>query len=138
MSQKIRILIIDDMKSARKALRSHLKERGYEDVLEAESALPAREMLDAQKKAGAPVDLIFCDWNMPGKSGITLLQELRSTAEYRAVPVIMFTSEAEFNQVKEAIASGATNYLVKPYQPETLYEKLDYIVEKYRLGRGKH
>lgn len=135
MSRKIRILIIDDLPSARQQLKTDLKSRGQDQVLEAAEATEGLSLLQSQRAQGEPVDLIFCDWNMPGRSGLELLRELRSKAEYRNVPVIMFTTEGAFEQVKQAVASGATNYLTKPYKPEALFEKLEFVIEKYRLGK---
>jgi two-component system chemotaxis response regulator CheY len=68
-------------------------------------------------------DLVLTDWNMPGKSGLEVIREIR--AQDAKVPIIMITTEAEKARVMQAIQAGVTDYLVKPFTPETLRAKLD-------------
>jgi two-component system chemotaxis response regulator CheY len=68
-------------------------------------------------------DLILTDWNMPGKSGLEVIQEIR--AQDAQVPIIMVTTEAERTRVMQAIEVGVSDYLVKPFTAETLREKLE-------------
>jgi two-component system chemotaxis response regulator CheY len=68
-------------------------------------------------------DLVLTDWNMPGKTGLEVTREIR--AQDAAVPIIMITTEAEKSRVMQAIQAGVTDYLVKPFTPETLRAKLD-------------
>lgn len=133
---KVRILIVDDSSSSRSLLRSQLAKKGYDSVTEVAGATEALAALEQARKENAPLSLIFCDWNMPGMSGLELLQVLQATPVFRAVPVIMFTTEGGFEQIKEAIGAGATNYLSKPYAESALFEKLDFVVQKYRLGKS--
>jgi two-component system chemotaxis response regulator CheY len=67
-------------------------------------------------------DLVLTDWNMPGKSGLEVIKEIR--AQDAKVPIIMITTEAEKGRVIQAIQAGVTDYLVKPFTAETLREKL--------------
>jgi len=68
-------------------------------------------------------DLVLTDWNMPGKTGIELIQEIRSKDPQ--VPIIMITTEAEKGRVLQAIQAGVSDYLVKPFTADTLREKLE-------------
>ena len=68
-------------------------------------------------------DLVLTDWNMPGKTGLEVIKEIR--AKDAKVPIIMITTEAEKSRVLQAIQAGVSDYLVKPFTPETLREKLE-------------
>jgi two-component system chemotaxis response regulator CheY len=67
-------------------------------------------------------DMILTDWNMPGKSGLEVVQDIR--AQDPKIPIIMVTTEAEKSRVVQAIQAGVSDYLVKPFTPDTLREKL--------------
>ncbi len=67
-------------------------------------------------------DLVLTDWNMPGKTGLEVIKEIR--AKDAKVPIIMITTEAEKSRVLAAIQAGVSDYLVKPFTPDTLREKL--------------
>ena len=71
-----------------------------------------------------PVELVILDWNMPVMDGMTFLKKVRSDAQYANVRIVMCTSESEKRRVVEAVKEGATNYIVKPFSPEILKEKL--------------
>jgi two-component system chemotaxis response regulator CheY len=68
-------------------------------------------------------DLVLTDWNMPAKSGLEVIQEIR--AMNKTVPIIMVTTEAEKSRVLEAIQAGVSDYLIKPFTADTLREKLE-------------
>ncbi len=68
-------------------------------------------------------DLVMTDWNMPNMDGLTLLREIRK--RNTLIPIFMITTEAERNRVVEAIQSGVSDYLVKPFTVETLKQKLE-------------
>jgi two-component system chemotaxis response regulator CheY len=117
--KEIKILLVDDQPLIRKIVRDILAQLGYMNVEEAENGQDALEKLKAKK-----FDLIFLDWNMPVMQGIDVLRELRKTPVYKDTPVIMLTAEAEKEKVLTAIQEGVTNYIVKPFKPATLKEKL--------------
>jgi len=73
-----------------------------------------------------PIDFVLTDWNMPGKSGLEVIQHIRTSNA--GVPIIMITTEAEKQRVLEAIKAGVTDYLVKPFTSEALREKLDKYI----------
>ena len=117
--KEIKILLVDDQPLIRKIVRDILAQLGYMNVEEAENGQDALEKLKAKK-----FDLIFLDWNMPVMQGIDVLRELRKMPAYKDTPVIMLTAEAEKEKVLTAIQEGVTNYIVKPFKPATLKEKL--------------
>jgi two-component system chemotaxis response regulator CheY len=117
--KEIKILLVDDQPLIRKIVRDILAQLGYMNVEEAENGQDALEKLKAKK-----FDLIFLDWNMPVMQGIDVLRELRKMPAYKDTPVIMLTAEAEKERVITAIQEGVTNYIVKPFKPATLKEKL--------------
>jgi two-component system chemotaxis response regulator CheY len=105
----------------RKVSRSILERLGYE-VAEAEDGAEAL----ARCRAGMP-DLILLDWNMPVMSGIEFIQHLRGLAG-RALPKVVFcTTEHDVGHIRAAAAAGASEYVIKPFDYETLHTKLRNI-----------
>ena len=117
-----RILIVDDMATMRKIIKSLLNQLGYTHVDEAENGKEALAKLKQNK-----YDLVLLDWNMPEMDGITLLQEIRKDPQLKDIPVIMVTAEAKKENVLLAIQSGANNYIDKPFTAETLKDKLEKV-----------
>ncbi len=117
--KEIKILLVDDQPLIRKIVRDILAQLGYMNVEEAENGQDALVKLRMKK-----FDLIFLDWNMPIMQGIDVLRELRKMPAYKDTPVIMLTAESEKEKVIMAIQEGVTNYIVKPFKPATLKEKL--------------
>jgi two-component system, chemotaxis family, chemotaxis protein CheY len=113
----MRVLVADDSSTMRKIILRSLNAVGFSDTVEANDG---QEAVDAFERGG--IDLILTDWNMPGKSGLDVVREIR--AKNTTVPIIMVTTEAEKRRVVEAISAGVSDYLLKPFQAETLREKL--------------
>jgi len=112
------VLVADDSGTMRKIIIRSLNAVGITSVVEAADGAQAVALF----KPGA-FDLVLTDWNMPGKTGLEVIKEIR--AQDAKVPVIMITTEAEKQRVLAAIQAGVSDYLVKPFTPETLREKLD-------------
>ena len=113
----MRILLIDDSKTMRNIQKSVLKQLGYTEIEE------ACDGQDALSKIGAfKPELCLVDWNMPNMNGLELLQAIRK--ENANVPVIMITTEGSKAKVMDAVQNGASDYLVKPFTPAALKEKL--------------
>jgi Response regulator containing CheY-like receiver, AAA-type ATPase, and DNA-binding domains len=117
--KEIKILVVDDHAMIRNIIKDILAKLGYSNVKDAENGMQAIEKLKAEK-----FDLVFLDWNMPVMQGIDVLREIRKIPAYKDTPVIMVTAEAEKEKVLAAIQEGVTNYIVKPFKPATLKEKL--------------
>ena len=114
----MRVLVADDSSTMRKIILRSLQAVGVSDIVEAADGTEAIAMF----KPGN-FDMILTDWNMPGLTGLEVLQQIR--AQDPKVPVIMVTTEAEKSRVLQAIQAGVTDYLVKPFTADTLREKLE-------------
>ncbi|MBN1115554.1 MAG: response regulator [Oligoflexia bacterium] len=124
----MRILVVDDMVTMRKIIKTQLTKLGYTDITEADDGTTAVEAIKIAVSSGQPYDLIISDWNMPNMSGLDLLKAIKSTAEIANTPFLMVTAEAEQKSIIEAIKSGVSNYIVKPFTPDTLQEKIKKII----------
>lgn len=122
-------LVVDDFEPMRKVTVNQLRSIGVANVLTAVNGAEALRLLKAQH-----VDMVLSDWNMPVMSGLDLLQAMRADDKLASIPFIMITAEAERSQVSEAIASGVTDLMLKPYTPNRLASQ----IEKAFLSRGRH
>lgn len=113
----MKILVVDDSSTMRRIITNTLKTIGQEDVVQAGDGLEGLQAL----KDNPDVALILTDWNMPNMNGLDFLTKVRETSK---TPTIMITTEAEKQNVVTAIKAGANNYIVKPFTPEVLSEKL--------------
>jgi two-component system chemotaxis response regulator CheY len=118
----IKILIVDDFSTMRKIIRNILTQLGFKNILEADDGTTALEILKKEK-----VDLIISDWNMPKMSGLELLKAVRSDENLKDIPFVMVTAEAQKESILEAIKYKVNQYIVKPFTPETLKEKLEKV-----------
>ena len=115
-------LVVDDARAMRTILAKFLGELGFE-VREAASGLEA--LVEIRRK---PIpDLVLVDWNMPEMDGCEFLRRIRSEEQFADVPVMMVTTESEMDRVSIALDAGANEYLMKPFDKETLLEKLMLI-----------
>ncbi len=129
-AKETRVLIIDDMMMMRKIVKKALQEIGFTDLQEAEDGNGGWELL---QKSNPPVQLVISDWNMPHCTGLELLKRVRADAKMSSIPFILLTAEAEGHQVKEAVESGVSNYITKPFTPELLKSKIEQTY--VRLGK---
>lgn len=131
-----KILIVDDMTSIRDLLRISLNKLGFENITEAQDGQEAFELIKTQQKLGKQYDLVLCDWNMPKMMGIDLLKNVRKNAEWEFLPFILITTESEKTNILEAIASGVSDYIVKPFSVTVLQNKMvsvhNRLIEKLR------
>lgn len=115
----MRVLVVDDQDVMRRVIVNLLRKFGVTDVVEANSAPAA-----LQAAARQPVALVVTDWNMPGMTGLEFLRTLRSAAGTEHVPVMMVTTRDDEQDVLEAIRSGVSAYVVKPFTCEGFLERL--------------
>ena len=118
----IKILVVDDMSTMRRIIRTILNQLGYTNIEEAENGKQALAKLKNEK-----FDFVITDWNMPEMDGLTLVKTIRSDPELKHLPVLMVTAEAKKENVLEALKAGVNNYIVKPFTPEILKEKMEKI-----------
>ena len=112
------VLVADDSGTMRKIIIRSLNAVGITSVVEAADGSQAVALF----KSGS-FHLVLTDWNMPGKTGLEVAREIR--AQDPNIPIIMITTEAEKRRVLDAIQAGVSDYLVKPFTPDMLREKLD-------------
>ncbi len=120
--KETRFLVVDDMSTMRKIIRTILAQLGYTNVDEAENG---KEAL-AKLRTGN-YQFVLLDWNMPEMDGLETLKAIRADEKLKDIPVIMVTAEAKKENVLTAIQAGANNYIVKPFTPEVLKEKIEKV-----------
>ncbi len=125
MLQK-KILIVDDAASMRTLTKAILREAGFAHVFDVPGGREALLMM-----AKVKINVVICDWNMPGMSGIELYQAVKEDDKLAVPPWIMLTSSSEGEKVKEAISVGITSYIVKPFKPDNL---INQLVAKLKAG----
>lgn len=113
-----RVLVADDSSTMRKIILRSLQAVGVTGAVEACDGSEAVSLFQPGQ-----FDLVLTDWNMPGKTGLEVVQEIRT--KDAKVPIIMVTTEAEKGRVMQAIQAGVSDYLVKPFTADTLREKLE-------------
>ncbi len=122
MSQ-LRFLVVDDSQTMRKIVMNSLKRIGYDDYVEAENGLEALKIL----KSDSTINFVITDWNMPVLTGIDLLRAIRENEDFGSIPVLMVTTRMFKEDVMQAIQAKVNNYIVKPFTPQVLKEKIDLI-----------
>lgn len=115
----MRALVIDDSRAMRRIVGGILVDLGFE-VVHAGDGSEALGVLEA----GPLPDLACVDWNMPVMDGLTFVTRVRDRREWRDVTLMMVTTESEQSQIVRALAAGAHEYLIKPFTPDALRDKL--------------
>ncbi len=119
----MKIMLVDDSKTMRSIQKSVLGQLGYSEIEE------ACDGQDALSKVGAfQPDLLLVDWNMPNMDGITFVKNYRQSN--KTTPIIMVTTESEKSRVIEAIKAGVNNYVVKPFTPDALSQRITETLSK--------
>jgi two-component system chemotaxis response regulator CheY len=113
-------LVIDDSRAMRLILRRIAVQLGF-DVWEAGNG---REALDLLAEHDEVPQVALVDWNMPEMNGLEFVTAVRADAKLRDVTLIMVTSESEQTQIVKALAAGAHEYVIKPFTPDAIAEKL--------------
>ena len=114
----MRALVVDDSTTIRLYLRKILVPLGFE-VLEARNGREGLERIREQQ-----VDLVLLDWNMPVMNGLEMLQLVRSEPQMGSPCVMMVTTETDLREVSQALENGANEYVMKPFTPEIILDKL--------------
>jgi two-component system, chemotaxis family, chemotaxis protein CheY len=119
----LKALVVDDHIIIRRDLELFLKNMGCKHVDQ------AGNVNDAQEKMGkGHYNIVFLDWNMPGKSGFHLLQQCRTNKAYDDVAFVIVSAESDDRFIIEALKAGATSYIVKPVAEATLQEHLKKVI----------
>lgn len=120
----MKVLVIDDSSTMRKIIMNNLKQMGYSDFVEAGDGKEALEKWESDPS----IQLVLCDWNMPVMNGYDFLVAFR--AKDKKTPFIMVTTEAEKKKIVQAIQAGVNNYILKPFTPDGLKEKVEQTLKK--------
>lgn len=108
----------------RRIIKNTLQRLGYDDILEAEHGLQAWELLDTIDD----INILITDWNMPEMNGLDLVKKVRGDQRFVDIPIIMVTTEGGKAEVITALKAGVNNYIVKPFTPQVLKEKLEAVL----------
>jgi len=122
MDTSMNVLIVDDFATMRRIIKGVLKQLGFSNLIDAEDGEAALKELRKEK-----IGLIVSDWNMPNMTGLELLKAVRADANLKGIPFLMVTAEGQKENVIQAVQAGVSNYIVKPFTPETFNAKLQKI-----------
>jgi two-component system chemotaxis response regulator CheY len=117
------VLIVDDYATMLRIVRSLLKQIGFANIDEAADGSQALQMMRCKK-----FGLVISDWNMEPMTGIEFLRHVRQDDGLKATPFIMVTAESKTDNVVEAKKAGVSNYIVKPFNADTLKQKIASVL----------
>jgi two-component system chemotaxis response regulator CheY len=115
----MRFLVVDDSATMRRIIVNSLQRIGYNDCVE------AGDGFEAIDKYNRGIGFVITDWNMPNMTGLDLARALRQRDDGRSVPILMVTTRSVRDDIVAAVEAGVTNYIVKPFTPQVLKEKID-------------
>lgn len=122
--ENIKFLVVDDSTTMRRIVINSLKSLGYEQIAE---AADGKEALLKLTTEGA--DFVVTDWNMPEMNGLDLTKAIRANSKYAELPILMVTTRAFKEDVVEAMKARVNNYIIKPFTPNGLKEKIEQILK---------
>lgn len=120
----LKFLVVDDSITMRRIVVNSLKGLGYSEFLEAGDGKEAMDVLNSDDS----ITFVITDWNMPNVSGLELVKMIRTHATYGSVPILMVTTRGVKEDIMEALAAKVNNYVIKPFTPPILKEKIDQIL----------
>ena len=120
----MRFLVVDDSSTMRRIIINTLNKLGYTECREAGNGKEGLDALSAN-----PVDIVITDWNMSEMSGVEFVRAVRSNDATKAMPVLMVTTNAAEGDIVEALKAGVNNYVVKPFTPATIKEKIEAVLK---------
>ncbi|MFD2841688.1 response regulator [Populibacterium corticicola] len=118
----MKALVIDDSRTMRRIVKNILMNVGYE-VFEAGDGQEALGVLENE----GGINLCCIDWNMPVMDGLTFVKKVREVGAWREITLMMVTTESEHSQIVRALAAGAHEYVIKPFTPEAIYQKMELL-----------
>lgn len=119
-----KFLIVDDSSTMRRIVVNTLKSLGYSDYVEAEDGKVAYEKLTADDS----INFIITDWNMPVMTGLELTKAIRANDKTKALPILMVTTRGIKEDIVQALQARVNNYVVKPFTPQILKDKIDLVL----------
>ena len=118
----MKFLVVDDSATMRRILVNSLQRIGFTECVEAEDGRQGLEKFDGS------IGFVITDWNMPNMSGIDFARALRAHANGKTVPIVMVTTRSVREDIVAAVEAGVNNYIVKPFTPQVLKEKIDHVL----------
>lgn len=118
----MKFLVVDDSATMRRIVVNSLQRIGFNETVE------AADGVEALAKYDDSISFVITDWNMPNMSGTELTKALRSRADAKDVPVLMVTARSVRDDILVAMEAGVNNYIVKPFTPQVLKEKIDALL----------
>lgn len=118
----MKFLIVDDSATMRRIVSNSLARIGYSEYVEAEDGV------DALGKFDGSIEFVITDWNMPNMGGLDLVKQLRDRPDGKSVPILMVTTRSIREDIVTAAQAGVNNYVVKPFTPDVLKQKIDQIL----------
>ena len=125
----MKILIVDDSITIRRIISTALKTVGYSETVEAANGKEALAKLE-----NGNVDFIITDWNMPEMNGLDFIKEVRSKPMYSSLPILMVTTRGTEHDVIEALQAKVNSYIVKPFTPQELKDKIEGILKTVQVN----
>lgn len=119
----LKILAVDDSATMRRIIINTLKRLGYTDIVEATDGRDAIAKLKVEA-----ISFVITDWNMPEMDGLEFVSTIRSSERFKHLPVLMVTTRSVKEDIVEALKAGVNNYIVKPFTPDTLKQKIEQIL----------
>jgi two-component system, chemotaxis family, chemotaxis protein CheY len=119
-----KILVVDDHPLTRNLVKSILRSQGFSDIYVAEDGTEGLRTI-----VNEAIECVICDWNMPNMTGIEVLRAVRKDGNTRNMPFIMLTAEAYRENVLAALQEGVSEYVIKPFTPQSLLEKVFKVLK---------
>jgi len=120
----LKFLVVDDSITMRRIVANSLKNLGYSQFVEAVDGKDALDKLAADDS----INFVITDWNMPVLSGLELIKAIRGDDKLKEMPVLMVTTRGVKEDIVEALSAKVNNYIVKPFTPQVLKEKIEQIL----------
>lgn len=120
----MKFLVVDDSPTMRRIVINALKTFGIDDIVEAEDGQDALSKLQTHK-----IDFVITDWNMPNMSGLDLTKTIRASDQWKNLPILMVTTRGLKEDIIQALQAKVNNYIVKPFTPQVLKEKIVAILK---------
>lgn len=118
----MKFLVVDDSATMRRIVINSLQRIGYADIVEAEDGSDAFSRFDGS------IGFVITDWNMPNMTGLELARAVRAHPDGATVPILMVTTRSVREDIVAAVEAGVNNYIVKPFTPQVLKEKIDLVL----------
>lgn len=120
----MKLLVVDDSSTMRRIIKNTLARLGYKDVIEGGDGVEGWDALNANPD----IEMLITDWNMPEMNGLELVKKVRADERFKDMPIIMVTTEGGKAEVITALKAGVNNYIVKPFTPAVLKDKLAAVM----------